>query len=76
MRFNLRQAPHSSRTRLAGLRRSRYWQPLEGRRACRIKKTCATGGYRDEDMWEAVYEELAVAMAKLESAFKPHIKGL
>ena len=52
------------------------WQPLEGRRACRIKKTYTTGGYRDEDVWEAVYEELAVAMAKLESAFKPHLKGL
>ena len=52
------------------------WQPLEGRRACRIKKTYATGGYRDEDVWEAVYEELAEAMAKLESAFKPRLKGL
>ena len=52
------------------------WQPLEGRRACRIKKTYATGGYRDEDVWQAVYEELADAMAKLESALKPHLKRL
>lgn len=52
------------------------WQPMQGRKACRIKKTYTTGGYRDEDKWEAVYEELAVAMAKLESALKPHIKRL
>ena len=52
------------------------WQPLEGRRACRIKKTYATGGYRDEDVWDAVYEELAVAMAKLETALKPQLKRL
>ena len=52
------------------------WQPLEGKRACRISKTYATGGYRDEDEWESIYEELAEAMAKLESAVKPHIKTL
>ena len=52
------------------------WQPLHGRKACRIRKTYTTGGYRDEDVWEAVYEELAVAMAKLESALKPHIERL
>ena len=52
------------------------WQPLHGRKACRIRKTYTTGGYRDEDVWEAVYEELAVAMAKLESALKQHIKRL
>ena len=52
------------------------WDPMEGRRACRIKKTYATGGYRDEDAWEAVYEELAAAMANLERALKPHLKGL
>ena len=43
------------------------WDTKEGRRACRIQKTFATGGYRDEDDWEAVHEELAEAMAKLES---------
>lgn len=52
------------------------WQPLEGRRACRIERTYTTGGYRDKDVWEAVHDELAVAMSKLESAFKPHLKGL
>lgn len=52
------------------------WDTKEGRRGCRIQKTFATGGYRDEDAWEAVYEELAGAMAKLESALKPHLQGL
>ena len=52
------------------------WRPLPGRKACRIRKAYTTGGYRDEGVWDAVYEELAVAMAKLESALKPHIERL
>ena len=52
------------------------WRPLEGRRACGIKKTFTAGGYRDEDVWEAIHDELAVAMTRLESALKPHLKGL
>ncbi len=52
------------------------WDTKEGRRACRIAKSYESGGYRDEDKWEAVYEELADAMAKLESAVKPHLRGL
>ena len=52
------------------------WDTKEGRRACRIQKTYGTGGYRDEDKWEAVYEELGEGMAKLESALKPHLKKL
>lgn len=56
--------------------RSLDWDTKEGRRACRIQKTYETGGYRDEDRWAAVYEELAEGMAKLESALKPHLKRL
>lgn len=52
------------------------WQPMEGKRACRIMQAYATGGYRDEHVWDAIYEELADAMAKLESALKPHLKRL
>ena len=52
------------------------WDTKEIRRACRIQKTYSTGGYRDEDAWEAVHEELAEAMEKLESALKPHLKQL
>ena len=50
------------------------WDNKEDIRACRIHKTYARGGYRDEPLWEAVYEELAEAMAKLESALKPHLQ--
>ncbi len=49
------------------------WDTKEGRRACRIEKTFATGGYLDEDRWDAVHEELADAMVKLESAVRPHL---
>ena len=52
------------------------WDTKEGRRACRIQKTYATGGYRDEDDWGAVHQELAEGMARLESALKPHLKKL
>ena len=52
------------------------WDTKEGRRVCRIHKTFATGGYRDEESWEAVHEELAEAMAKLEASLKPHLQGL
>lgn len=52
------------------------WLRLEGRRACRIKKTYTTGGYQDEDAWEDVHEELAAAMAKLEFAIEPHLKRI
>ena len=52
------------------------WDTEEGRRACRIQRTFATGGYRDEEAWEAMYRELAEAMAKLESALTPHLHGL
>ena len=52
------------------------WDTKEGRRACRIQKTCDAGGYRDEATWEAVHKELADAMAKLESALRPHLKRL
>lgn len=50
------------------------WDTKEGRRACRIQRTYKIGGYRDEDKWDTVYEELAAAMAKLESSLKPHLK--
>ncbi len=56
--------------------RSLDWDTKEGRMACRIQKTYETGGYRDEDKWETVYDELAEAMARLESALKPHLRKL
>ena len=52
------------------------WDTKEGRRACRIQKTSSVGGYRDEDRWKDVHEDLSTAMKNLEAAIKPHIKTL
>ena len=52
------------------------WEALEGKRACRIKKTVAGGGWRDEGNWPEVHEEMIDAMIRLESALRPHLKTL
>ena len=52
------------------------WDTKEGRRACGIHKVYATGGWRDEDAWEAIWEELTEAMVKFERALTPHLKRL
>ncbi len=52
------------------------WNTMEDNRACRIEKTIAGGGWRDEDKWKDVYKNLANTMAELESALKPHLKKL
>ncbi len=52
------------------------WQRLEGRRACRIRFVVDVGGYRDPEKWEEIHEAATDAMARLEKALKPAIKGL
>jgi hypothetical protein len=52
------------------------WQPLEGRRACRIRQRFANGGYRDEEAWPQIQDALIDAMIRLEKALKPHIATL
>ena len=52
------------------------WQPLEGRRACRIRQRFANGGYRDEEGWPQSQDVLIDAMIRLEKALKPHIAAL
>mgnify|MGYP000058931851 CR=1 FL=1 len=52
------------------------WQRLEGKRACRIKKTITLGGYRDEEKWPQLHEAMVDAMIRLEKALKPHIGRL
>jgi len=53
------------------------WQRLEGKRACRIKKTISLGGYRDEDnKWPEVHEAMIDAMIRLEKALKPYIQKM
>jgi len=52
------------------------WQRLEGRRACRIRKRITVGGYRDEEKWPQVCEQMVDAMIRLEKALKPFINKL
>jgi hypothetical protein len=52
------------------------WEPLEGKRACRISKAFELGGYRDESKWPEVFETMVDAMTRFERALKPHISQL
>jgi len=52
------------------------WQPLEDRRACRIRERWEGVGYRDEDQWPELQEKLIDAMIRLEAALRPHISRL
>jgi len=52
------------------------WQPLEGRRACRIQLRIPDGGWRDEDRWPEVHAAMIDAMIRLEAALRPHIDAL
>lgn len=52
------------------------WQLLEGKRACRIRKTIGLGGYRDEEKWPILHDAMIDAMVRLEKALRPHIAKL
>ena len=52
------------------------WQKLEGKRACRIKKQISIGGYRDEEKWSEVQDQMVDNMIKLEQSLRPYIKKL
>lgn len=52
------------------------WEKLEENRSCRISKKFKKGGYKDEDNWHEIHEELINAMINLEKALSPHIKKL
>lgn len=51
------------------------WQPLDGRRACRIKHH-VEGGYRDDQRWPEIQDAMIDAMISFERALKPHIDRL
>jgi hypothetical protein len=51
------------------------WQPLEGKRACRIRENF-DGGYRDEERRPETQETMVDAMIRLEQALKPFIERL
>ncbi len=52
------------------------WESLEGRRACRIRKTVGIGGWRDEEKWPDLQEAMTDAMVQLEKALRPYLKKL
>ena len=52
------------------------WQRLDNRRACRIRKVITMGGYRDEEVWVDVQDQMIDAMIRLEKAFGSHIAEL
>ena len=51
------------------------WQPLAGKRACRICKVY-DGGYRDEERWEQVHADLIDGVVRLDRVFRSRIARL
>jgi hypothetical protein len=52
------------------------WQPLPGRRACRINADVAEFGYADESSWPSLQERMIDSMIRLEQALRPAISEL
>jgi len=52
------------------------WEKLDTKRACRISKEIDIGGYRDEDEWDNLINEMVNSMIKFANAFKPYIQKL
>jgi hypothetical protein len=52
------------------------WQRLDTKRASRIKKQINIGGWRDEEKWPQIHNELVTAMIAFEKAMKPFVDKL
>jgi Domain of unknown function (DUF4268) len=52
------------------------WQPLEGKRACRIKQEFDLGGWRTEEAWPTVFEAVVGAMIKIDRVFRARLKAI
>jgi hypothetical protein len=52
------------------------WQPLEQKRACRIRHRITKGGWKDEAAWPAVIEATVDAMVRLERSLHGPIQQL
>lgn len=53
------------------------WQPLEGKRACRVSRRFTLGGYRDDEkIWKKIQDEMIDGMIQLEAALRPYIDKL
>lgn len=55
---------------------SLLWERLESKRACRISKQLSFGGYRNEDKWDTVADNMIDVMIRFEKALKPFIRRL
>jgi hypothetical protein len=51
------------------------WEPLEGKRACRIKSEMA-GNILDRDQWPAMIEFMTDAMVRMENAFREPLAAI
>lgn len=53
------------------------WEPLDTKRACRIKHVIERGGYRSsEALWPEIQSEMVESMIKLEAALRPALDSL
>jgi hypothetical protein len=53
------------------------WEPLQGKRGCRIAQRLTSGGYRDDDhKWADVQDAMIDSMIRLERALHPFISKL
>lgn len=53
------------------------WEPLEGKRGCRIAERLKIGGYRHEETWEQLQDAMIDnRMIRLEHALRPFISKL
>lgn len=52
------------------------WQRLDNKRACRIRKPFALGGWKNPETWDAAVPPMVDAMTRLEKALSPYIKKL
>ena len=51
------------------------WEPLEGKRACRIKSEMA-GNIFDRDQWPAMIDFMTDAMVRMESVFREPLAAI
>lgn len=52
------------------------WELVENWDVSRIRYTLKNGGYRDDDKWPAIQDNMIDAMIRLEAALQPHLEKL
>ncbi len=52
------------------------WDRIDNKKDCRISKQIDNGGYRDEDKWPDIHDNMIDAMCRFEKALKPFILKL